>query len=69
MAEPPTTKVGRLLAQVPAPLALGLIELSDGRSVYGFIGQAGVVEQGRDITARGGLCNHLACLPASKPDG
>lgn len=65
----PGSQVGRLLAQVPAPLALGLIELSDGRSVYGFIGQAGAVEQGRDITARGGWRNHLASLPPSKPDG
>jgi len=65
----PGSQIGKLLAQVPAPLALGLIELADGRSVHGFIGQAGAVEHGRDITALGGWRNHLASLSARKPDG
>lgn len=47
----PLTSLGRLLTGLPAPMGLGQVSLSDGRTVCGFIGQVQGVEQ--DITSFG----------------
>lgn len=45
---------GRLVAGVPPPLAIGTIELADGRRVKGYICEADGVAGAREITAHGG---------------
>ncbi len=49
-----TEAFGRLVAGVPAPLAIGTITLADGRAVKGFICEADAVASARDITEHGG---------------
>jgi allophanate hydrolase len=44
---------GRFVAAVPAPLSVGTIELSDGRSVKGFLVEAEAVADARDISSFG----------------
>jgi len=46
----PTINVGTLLAQIPAPLGLGKVELEDGRWVTGFICEPWGVVGAEDIT-------------------
>jgi len=50
----PLAQVGSFLAGVPAPLGLGSLELSDGRTVKGFICEGHALADARDITAFGG---------------
>lgn len=45
---------GRFVAEVPAPLAIGAVELADGSSVPGFLCDAAVAAGAPDITAWGG---------------
>ena len=54
-----TTAVGRFLDQIPSPLALGRIMLSDGREVVGFIGQAGYEQRLEDISVYGGWRTYM----------
>ncbi len=46
----PKEAVGGFLAGIPSPLGLGSVELSDGRSVTGFICEAAGIEGADDIT-------------------
>ena len=50
----PLAQVGSFLADIPAPLGLGKVELEDGRWVTGFICEGQGVEGATDITASGG---------------
>lgn len=50
----PMASVGTFLAQVPHPLGLGNIELSDGTWVKGFICEPLAFETAKDITSYGG---------------
>jgi len=52
--------LARFLDQLPAPMALGAVTLSDGRQVIGFTCQPGAVAGATEITASGGWRNHLA---------
>ncbi|WP_432545451.1 allophanate hydrolase [Kineococcus sp. SYSU DK004] len=54
------TALGHLLTEVPQPLALGRVELADGRSVVGFTGTP--TPTATDITDHGGWRQHLATL-------
>lgn len=45
---------GRFVAAIPAPLGIGAVELSDGRTVCGFLCEACAVEGAPDISAFGG---------------
>ncbi len=45
---------GRFVAGVPAPLAIGTLELADGRSVKGFVCEPMALEDALEITAFGG---------------
>lgn len=56
----PTAAVGGFLATIAAPLALGPVELADGRVVTGFVCSADGVDPARDITAYGGWRRWLA---------
>ena len=46
--------LGRLMAAVPAPLAIGTLTLADGRTVKGFLCEPAGVADATDITAFGG---------------
>ncbi|MEM1195243.1 MAG: allophanate hydrolase [Pseudomonadota bacterium] len=45
---------GSFTAEVPAPLAIGTITLSDGTSVKGFVAEPRAMKGAKDITALGG---------------
>jgi allophanate hydrolase len=46
--------LGTFLAAIPQPMALGEVELDDGRKVVGFLCEPIALEGARDITATGG---------------
>ena len=50
----PSREVGDFLATVAPPLALGSVELEDGRWVHGFVGDASAPSGATDITHFGG---------------
>ena len=47
----PPSEIGALLAQIPAPLGLGTVELIDGSTVKGFIADPTALEIATEITA------------------
>jgi len=56
----PLEQFGGFVAEIPAPLGIGKVELEDGRWVCGFICE-GIGERGAaDITALGGWRQYLA---------
>lgn len=55
---------GSFVAEVPPPLGIGSVELSDGRIVKGFLCEGFALENARDITAFGGWRAYLASLSA-----
>jgi allophanate hydrolase len=56
----PSGQVGSFVAEIPAPLGLGTLELADGRTVKGFICEPYALEGARDITEYGGWRAFLA---------
>ncbi len=56
----PQTSLGALLAEIPAPLGLGRVELADGSKVIGFLCESCAAEGKPDLTSLGGWRNHLA---------
>src|SRR5262245_388939 len=50
----PAEKFGRFVAAVPPPLAIGSLEVADGRRVKGFLVEAEATRGARDISAFGG---------------
>ena len=56
----PAAGFGELVAIVPAPLAIGTVELADGTPVKGFLVEASGIEGAEDITAHGGWRAYLA---------
>ncbi|MNQ63946.1 Allophanate hydrolase [compost metagenome] len=61
----PVTAFGAFVAEIPAPLGIGTLELADGRLVKGFICEPRGLEGARDITAFGGWRAYLASLNAT----
>ena len=49
----PIEKFGSFMKTIPAPLAIGSVNLSDGSQVNGFICEAAGAEGGEDITHLG----------------
>ena len=49
---------------MPAPLAIGRIELEGGRWVHGFVCESQAVQDAPDITRLGGWRAYLATLAA-----
>jgi allophanate hydrolase len=45
---------GTFVAEVPAPMGIGTVELADGSSVKGFLCETFALEGAEDITAFGG---------------
>ncbi len=62
----PTGAVGAFLAQIPPPLAIGSVELSDGTWVKGFLCEAAATEGAKDITKLGGWRAYLKGLKRTK---
>ena len=56
----PLEQVGSFLALVPSPLALGTLQLEDGRSVHGFLCEPAALEGAADISSHGGWRAYLA---------
>ena len=61
-----TESFGRLTAGVSRPLAIGTVQLADGRAVKGFICEADAVDGAREITAHGGWRAYLAAARATR---
>ncbi|MCX4910109.1 allophanate hydrolase [Streptomyces sp. NBC_00878] len=55
----PAEGLGRLLAALPRPMALGRVALADGDDVPGFLCEPGALDGARDITAYGGWRAYL----------
>lgn len=68
--ELPTESFGRLVAGVPAPLAIGTIALHDGRTVKGFLCEADALDGALEITSFGGWRAYRASLqqPGLEPE-
>jgi allophanate hydrolase len=56
--------LGRFLAEIPAPMALGEVELSDGSRPVGFLCEPLALDGAEDITASGGWRAYLASRPS-----
>ncbi|KAB8306126.1 allophanate hydrolase [Erwinia endophytica] len=56
----PLARFGEFVAEIPAPLGIGTLELIDGRQVKGFICEPAVLAHATDITEFGGWRNWLA---------
>ncbi|MFC8243894.1 allophanate hydrolase [Streptomyces chartreusis] len=56
----PAAGFGALTAAVPAPMAIGTVELADGRHISGFLVEPYAVENAPDITRFGGWRAYLA---------
>jgi allophanate hydrolase len=58
--EMPVAAFGSFVAGIPAPLAIGSVELEDGEQVKGFLCEAHATAGARDITEFGGWRHYLA---------
>lgn len=58
--ELPLRHFGSFVAEIPAPLGIGTVQLEDGSSVKGFICEPAALAGARDITAHGGWRAYLA---------
>ncbi|MFF5362327.1 allophanate hydrolase [Streptomyces scabiei] len=56
----PAEGLGRLLATLPRPMALGTVELSDGTRVPGFLCEPAALRDAEDITEYGGWRGYLS---------
>jgi allophanate hydrolase len=56
----PAAELGGFATTIDPPLAIGPVELSDGRQVLGFVCTADAADPARDITAAGGWRAYLA---------
>lgn len=55
----PADRFGEFVAQIPAPLGIGRVNLEDGRDVSGFLCEAHAMETAKDITEFGGWRAYL----------
>lgn len=53
---------GDFVSQIPAPLGIGKVELSDGKLLSGFIAEPIALEGAEDITDFGGWRNYIGSL-------
>ncbi|MFT5961224.1 MAG: allophanate hydrolase [Burkholderiaceae bacterium] len=58
--ELPLRRFGEFVADVPAPLAIGSLELADGRWVKGFVCEGHAIAGAADISAHGGWLAYLS---------
>jgi allophanate hydrolase len=59
----PAGRYGSFVAEIPAPLGIGTIELEDGRAVQCFVCTQAVAPGARDISAFGGWRKFMASQP------
>lgn len=57
----PLARFGEFVAEIPAPLGIGSLELADGRWVKGFICEPAALNDATDITESKGWRNWIAC--------
>ena len=57
---------GSFTAEIPAPLAIGAVQLEGGETVRGFVAEPRSVDGALDITALGGWRAYLAQLALNK---
>lgn len=65
----PTSCFGSFVADIPAPLGIGSVELADGSVVKGFVCEPFAVETAAEITHFGGWRAYLASLRSSPKPG
>lgn len=58
----PVDRFGDFVAQIPAPLGIGKVELAHGAALSGFLCESYAVEGARDITSLGGWRAYLRAL-------
>jgi allophanate hydrolase len=58
--ELPLRRFGEFVADVPAPLAIGSLELADGRWIKGFVCEPAAITTAEDISRYGGWRGYLA---------
>jgi len=56
--------LGELLGEVPAPLGIGRVRLSDGSEVSGFLCEGEATAEAPDISEHGGWRAYLSAVPA-----
>jgi len=56
----PADGYGSFVAEIPAPLGIGTIELEDGHAVQGFVCTQNIAPNARDISTFGGWRNFMA---------
>ncbi len=61
----PLARFGEFVAEIPAPLGIGTLELINGHQVKGFICEPAALDSATDITAFGGWRNWLTHQEAS----
>lgn len=61
--ELPVSQYGKLVANIPAPLGIGTLELTGHPSVQGFLCEAFIVPQSTDISDYGGWRQYLSTAP------
>jgi allophanate hydrolase len=59
----PAEGLGRLLTNLPRPMTLGSVELSDGTRAPGFLCEPAALTDSEDITSYGGWRNFLGRRP------
>ncbi|WP_299260274.1 allophanate hydrolase [uncultured Kushneria sp.] len=58
----PLARFGEFVAEIPAPLGIGSLTLSDGRVVKGFICESWALPAARDVTEYGGWRGFMTAL-------
>ncbi|PKE30089.1 allophanate hydrolase [Rahnella sp. AA] len=58
----PLARFGEFVAEIPAPLGIGSLELADGRTVKGFICEPWAIPDATDITHFGGWRSYIRSL-------
>ncbi|HEV7622487.1 MAG TPA: allophanate hydrolase, partial [Amnibacterium sp.] len=61
----PTAGLGDLVAALPSPMAIGSVELSDGRRIGGFLCEPAALRDAEDITRYGGWRSYLDAMAGS----
>ena len=62
----PLARFGEFVAEIPAPLGIGSLELADGRTVKGFICEPWAIPDATDITHFGGWRSYISHLASLK---
>lgn len=61
----PLARFGEFVAEIPAPLGIGTLELADGRSVKGFICEPWAIASATDVTSFGGWRSYVEHLKST----